>query len=158
MWQYRNTEELYHHGVLGMKWGRRRYQNPDGSRTPAGKKRQETNPTVKESGRTKRLKSAIKSTKEDYDSFDAYKDSGVKTKKGKIVLTKNDVRDIQKATMNQMKKQEVKLIKSQYRDQIKAGSSTVGKIFNKITGADKIQADIKYDLDKRSKINGKWSD
>ena len=32
--------ELYHHGVKGMKWGVRRYQNKDGSLTPAGKKRE----------------------------------------------------------------------------------------------------------------------
>lgn len=31
--------ELYHSGVKGMKWGVRRYQNKDGSLTPAGKKR-----------------------------------------------------------------------------------------------------------------------
>lgn len=31
--------ELYHHGVKGQKWGRRRYQNKDGSLTPAGIKR-----------------------------------------------------------------------------------------------------------------------
>ena len=31
--------ELYHWGVTGMKWGVRRYQNKDGSLTPAGKKR-----------------------------------------------------------------------------------------------------------------------
>lgn len=31
--------ELYHYGTKGMKWGVRRYQNKDGSLTPAGKKR-----------------------------------------------------------------------------------------------------------------------
>ena len=45
-WTYEMKEirhsDLYlqHHGIKGQKWGVRRYQNPDGSLTEAGKKRQ----------------------------------------------------------------------------------------------------------------------
>lgn len=39
MWTYNHTDELYHHGIKGMKWGIRRFRKKDGSLTSAGKKR-----------------------------------------------------------------------------------------------------------------------
>ena len=42
-------DELYHHGVKGMHWGVRRYQNKDGSLTSAGRKRYtDYKPAIKE--------------------------------------------------------------------------------------------------------------
>lgn len=36
---YRYSSELYHHGIKGQKWGKRRFQNPDGTLTKEGKTR-----------------------------------------------------------------------------------------------------------------------
>lgn len=39
MWSCNHEAGLYHHGILGQKWGVRRFQNKDGSLTLSGKKR-----------------------------------------------------------------------------------------------------------------------
>ena len=39
MWEYNYSNELCHYGILGMKWGIRRFQNKDGTRTLLGKRR-----------------------------------------------------------------------------------------------------------------------
>lgn len=64
-------DELYHHGVKGMKWGVRRYQNTDGTYTSAGKKRY-TDSDGKESLRARAGK-FIKRRKENLKNYRNYK-------------------------------------------------------------------------------------
>jgi hypothetical protein len=62
--------ELYHWGIKGMRWGVRRYQNKDGSLTPAGKKRYADDPDLK---KVDSAKAAMKTAGKAYSkAFDRY--------------------------------------------------------------------------------------
>ena len=79
-----NEHELYHHGILGMKWGIRRFQNEDGTLTPAGKKRyKEASKDAKEYARAKMYygegagtrRKLIKNTVEEKSKDPGYKEA-----------------------------------------------------------------------------------
>lgn len=58
-----STQELQHWGIKGQRWGIRRYQNPDGSLTEAGKKRyyyQNPDGSLTEAGKKDYMKAAKK--------------------------------------------------------------------------------------------------
>ena len=63
---YAKKNELMHYGVEGMKWGVRRYQNPDGSLTEEGKRRYYVNGVDRSKGLTKE---GIKAQKEWEEHF-----------------------------------------------------------------------------------------
>ena len=57
---YNTDNYLQHYGILGMKWGVRRYQNADGTLTAAGKRRQQR---LEDKDRVKTLRGDLRVTK-----------------------------------------------------------------------------------------------
>lgn len=66
------SDELQHHGIKGMKWGQRRFQNKDGSLTAAGQKRynQEVEKLKKETAKVKAEEKAAATRKKTMAKFD----------------------------------------------------------------------------------------
>lgn len=85
---------LAHYGILGMKWGIRRYQDEKGNYSAAGKKRY--------------IRDKTSGIQKDIDSFKSVK-NGIKDKKGRQLLTKEDVDSSVAGLKAQKAKQEAKL-------------------------------------------------
>lgn len=80
------SNELYHFGVRGMKWGVRRYQNYDGSYTKAGLKRYNRSLESHE-----RARDTYKATKAKYKTGEASK-YDVKYSKARVAETKRQLK------------------------------------------------------------------
>lgn len=110
--------EIYHHGVKGQKWGVRRYQNKDGSLTPAGRKRLSKDDIAK-------TKKVVDSSADLAQKLKSANDSAPKSKKQKLDLSNMSDQEM-RSKINRA------LLEKQYNDmfapeKVNRGRDYVGK-------------------------------
>lgn len=130
--------ELMHWGIKGMKWGVRRYQNKDGSLTPAGKKRYD-----KEMAKLKEEEKIAKNklrTQAKLNKLDEKRKEVEALKRGKPIA--KSTKQHSKPSVKDMSDEELRqtvnrlLMEQQYAklnpQQISAGQKFVKKVMNDV--------------------------
>ena len=147
-----NSDELYHHGIKGQKWGVRRYQNSDGTLTSKGKNRYARDAREKEfnkydestgkyykqsekNGRTNLEVDAKRYVKEDTERTKRLVDSGrnLSSDVKRVVDTSNRNRKVSKMDLSNMTDQEMRneinraMLERQYNDMFNPQKESRGR-------------------------------
>lgn len=139
--------ELTHHGILGMHWGIRRYQNKDGSLTAEGQKR--------------RAERDQKWVKKNYDKIynNAYKKFSNELKRNNITeITAKNEKKIPRSYLNAYNKEMAKIMNVAVGD-LAAPSGQVVRFIAKrgSVGVHMALADADYNVEQAFK-NGIWKE
>ena len=126
------NDELYHYGILGMRWGVRRYQKKDGTLTNSGKKRYD-----KEMERLKAEEKIIKNknrTQSKLEKLEAKRKSVEELKKN---LNKPKEKSVKEYSDAELRERVNRLqLEKQYKDlspkQVSIGKTVVNRIVKNV--------------------------
>ncbi len=108
---YSEDNYLAHHGILGQKWGIRRFQNKDGSLTNAGKQRYSSDDSNAEntlSDRSKQIEQAVHNSRMKNDSYYQLDKRQDMTKEQKDAVYKKQMNNALTKMLNNAKTDEEK--------------------------------------------------
>lgn len=131
MWKWNDgTDYLMHHGIKGQKWGIRRFQNPDGTLTEAGKRKLQA---YKDSEATKATKRYDKMLQKNARMASRLQNSkrrasdNLDAKRVNVINSKIELNSLKRKGIEKMKASEMKAITSMSYESMQKEKNAVKK-------------------------------